>query len=269
MSILNSICPNCGGQIQLDDQKTKGFCMHCGSEINIQNAIKTIKIDHSSKVENLIQLLINSKDAGNNEKAEKISDEILSIDPTISLVWKIRASAILWQSTIKDLRLKEGLKSYISSIEKYKDNDLENYVDSIISDYQDFLMTFVTHTANHYGKYPSNETSLFIQSLINRGLEGLNEVSSYAENVNSEVYINNLIVALVNHGINNAEYKYNDVKSSATTDHEFNELVEIVTTNLDLIDYILAFKEYSDENRLDILTRAVKYCNTYKSLKGG
>lgn len=50
MAFLRLKCPNCGGSIQMDDTKEKGFCMFCGSGF-IVNDVKKILIQHSGSVE--------------------------------------------------------------------------------------------------------------------------------------------------------------------------------------------------------------------------
>lgn len=51
MAIQTIRCPNCNGEVQLDDSFEKGYCMYCGSAIQVQDASTKIKVEHSGKVE--------------------------------------------------------------------------------------------------------------------------------------------------------------------------------------------------------------------------
>ncbi len=76
MAIHTIKCPNCNGEVQMDDDFEKGFCMYCGSAIQIQDEVAKIKVIHSGKVEiddskklaNSIELADRAFDGGNYEE---------------------------------------------------------------------------------------------------------------------------------------------------------------------------------------------------------
>ena len=49
MAFVTGRCPNCSGEVQLDESKDKGFCLHCGSQIQVQEAVK-LKVELAGKV---------------------------------------------------------------------------------------------------------------------------------------------------------------------------------------------------------------------------
>lgn len=58
MSILELKCPNCGGDIKLDQSKDFGFCMYCGTKIQITEKVRvehggTISVNGLTTVESL------------------------------------------------------------------------------------------------------------------------------------------------------------------------------------------------------------------------
>ena len=63
MPFVDAKCPNCGGEIKLDDNTIKGFCLHCGSQLMVQEVIQRVEIEGEvnvkgvAPVENLIKLL--------------------------------------------------------------------------------------------------------------------------------------------------------------------------------------------------------------------
>ena len=40
MSLVNAKCPNCGATIQIDNERTEGFCSYCGSKVKFSEAQK-------------------------------------------------------------------------------------------------------------------------------------------------------------------------------------------------------------------------------------
>jgi len=47
MAMVPVKCTSCGGEIQLDDQKESGFCLHCGTKVVFRDAISKVTIDQS------------------------------------------------------------------------------------------------------------------------------------------------------------------------------------------------------------------------------
>ena len=86
MSVVNAKCPNCGASIQLDNERTEGFCSYCGSKVKVEEAQKlliqgTVKVDTSDELANLYQIARRAKEADNSENAQKYYDMILVKDP--------------------------------------------------------------------------------------------------------------------------------------------------------------------------------------------
>ncbi len=86
MSVVNAKCPNCGASIQLDNDRSEGFCSYCGSKVKVEEAPKlliqgTVKVDTSDELANLYQVARRAKDANNSENAQKYYDMILVKDP--------------------------------------------------------------------------------------------------------------------------------------------------------------------------------------------
>lgn len=70
MSLVNLKCPNCGANIQLDNNKSEGFCCYCGTKIKIEDTQKltilgTVKVDSSDELANLYQIARRAKDSDN------------------------------------------------------------------------------------------------------------------------------------------------------------------------------------------------------------
>jgi DNA-directed RNA polymerase subunit RPC12/RpoP len=160
MSLISSTCQKCGGQIEFDATKTKSFCVHCGSKIDVKAALQTVKLDTSEKTKNLISLLEKAIESGNNKKAETYAEQILEIDQSNARVWYLRGSAIIWQSTLQNSRIQEGVASYLSAL-KIVENTNESpdftIVTGILEGYLKFHTTWFNHVCNHFAEFPGSD----------------------------------------------------------------------------------------------------------------
>lgn len=50
MALISLKCPNCDGEIQLDDNKESGFCLYCGSRLLFKDAVYKNKLELSGKI---------------------------------------------------------------------------------------------------------------------------------------------------------------------------------------------------------------------------
>lgn len=91
MSLIALKCPNCNGDIQLDDSKEFGFCMHCGTKVMIQEAVnRNVKLDHSDRLNNLIAVGKNTITGGSSADLLDTANKILEIDSDNWFGWYLR-----------------------------------------------------------------------------------------------------------------------------------------------------------------------------------
>ncbi|MDR0524163.1 MAG: hypothetical protein LBG62_07090 [Candidatus Methanoplasma sp.] len=94
MALISLRCPNCGGDIQLDDKREFGFCMHCGHKVLLQESVKSkVEIDHSKTFENWIKLGLLAIESENYRSVEKYADKILEQDTENGMGWLFKACA--------------------------------------------------------------------------------------------------------------------------------------------------------------------------------
>lgn len=73
-------CPNCGGQMEITEQRELAFCMYCGTKItNINNSIE---INKTKEINNLIIRALEFEQKGNYKLAEDYCMRILDIEPS-------------------------------------------------------------------------------------------------------------------------------------------------------------------------------------------
>jgi len=77
MAFVSLKCPNCNGDIQMDNTKEKGFCMYCGSSFLVKDEVQRMQIEHSGTVnlnlnreKEVENLLIRAE-----QKIEKLNEE--------------------------------------------------------------------------------------------------------------------------------------------------------------------------------------------------
>ena len=93
MGLVNVNCPNCGASVQLSDEQNRAFCMFCGGQIQVQEAIQKVRIDKSGELENLLMLIKGDLEASDFETAEKRVQKALEIDATNPEIWLLNMYA--------------------------------------------------------------------------------------------------------------------------------------------------------------------------------
>lgn len=88
MALVALKCPNCSGDIELDDTRDFGFCMYCGTKVMIQ---KEIKISVASAVKdqqsNINPIIVKSFQDGKIEKTLEFINKLISENAADADVW--------------------------------------------------------------------------------------------------------------------------------------------------------------------------------------
>jgi tetratricopeptide (TPR) repeat protein len=148
MEFVAAKCPQCGGDLQLDPQIETGFCMHCGSKIVVQDAIRKVRIDNTGMVDTWMKMGRSALDAKNYEEAYRYFTKVIEVIPEDwhALFYKGQAAGSL--STPEQPRMEEfiqGIKAANTIVENSKLSDQELwdvrnlYSSAIIEVYGGFL----------------------------------------------------------------------------------------------------------------------------------
>ena len=88
MTLVALKCPNCNGEIQMDDAKEFGFCMYCGTKIIRESS-------DADKERNCVKLAMSELKAGENEKAARHAEEALVINTRNRQAWIVKGLVAL------------------------------------------------------------------------------------------------------------------------------------------------------------------------------
>lgn len=64
MKLVSAMCPNCGAKLELDENMEKGFCMYCGSQILVQDAVQKYKVEISGRIS--VEGILSAEDFAKN-----------------------------------------------------------------------------------------------------------------------------------------------------------------------------------------------------------
>ncbi len=97
MSKINIKCTKCGETVQLDDNRTEGFCNYCGSKIFIKDLIKDEPKSETSnsRLNNYIALAKSAVEGRNGEEALKYANLALEFDAFNTDVIELKMKALL------------------------------------------------------------------------------------------------------------------------------------------------------------------------------
>jgi len=147
MALINLKCPNCNGEIQMDDTKETGFCLYCGNKFMVKDELVKIAIEHSGsvqvdrvkEVENLViraNQKIDEIIAENNNKVDNAGKNgDIKIHAHLSTIKQLNAINVDYVEKALDLDAKNDntlkLKSRITElICQYTEKHKELCVDS-------------------------------------------------------------------------------------------------------------------------------------------
>lgn len=123
MELKAAQCPNCGGELQLPEDKNNVTCMYCNSSISVKEAIEKKTKALSGSIETWQELARSAKNGGDNLEAIKYFNKILEVDSSNSEAWYGKAICLYNTSTLANIKINEAV-SYIKNAIKYSNNDI-------------------------------------------------------------------------------------------------------------------------------------------------
>ena len=123
MTYTAARCPRCGGDLQLDSAIETGFCMHCGSKIVVQDAIRAVRIDNTHMIDTWKRMGKSALDGKNYEEANNYFTKIVESEPDDWQAIFYKAYSAGLSSTLNHPRIAEfilGLQTANRQLENSK-----------------------------------------------------------------------------------------------------------------------------------------------------
>ena len=126
MAIQSLNCPNCMGQIQLDDSKEIGYCSYCGSAIQIKDYTEKIRVEHvvddSKKMNNSITLANRAFTSGNYEECYAYCSTALECDVDNAHITFLKGLSAAYMSFSRTTELETAIDTAVDIIERTSKN---------------------------------------------------------------------------------------------------------------------------------------------------
>lgn len=113
IEFVPAICPNCGGELRIPDDRKTVKCMYCGYDIII---IENKDNSSQQKIENWLKLA-DSVMATNPEESLEYYSKVLEVDPENYIAWIGRGNSTGRLSSLIDLRLAEAMDAFHKAID--------------------------------------------------------------------------------------------------------------------------------------------------------
>jgi tetratricopeptide (TPR) repeat protein len=120
MAFKAAVCPSCGGQLQVPDDRDSVKCMYCGTEIVVREAIRA---GSGVNIHNYLDLAMTAANAGNFKEAYDYYSKVLEIDIKNTEAWFGKAKAAGWLSTVGEARFPEVKSGFQNAIKYASEED--------------------------------------------------------------------------------------------------------------------------------------------------
>ncbi len=142
-------CESCGMQHSVDRMKEK-----------VQEIKGTVRIDNTHMINNYIEMAQSAKEVGNNSEAESYCNKAIEIDPTNYRAWLIKGKAVVWQSTLEDSRVDEGVAAFIKAIANSPDKEKENIIEDTKDEIKKLAFAILSRRADRFATWPDEEEAV-------------------------------------------------------------------------------------------------------------
>jgi tetratricopeptide (TPR) repeat protein len=119
MAFVAAVCPQCGGNLQVPDDRDIVKCMYCAVDVVVRQAIQLVPGNHA----HLSELARSAAAAGNFEEAYSYWTKVLEIQPQNSEAWMGKGTAAGWLSKMVSFRFAEMLVAFENAIKFAKNSD--------------------------------------------------------------------------------------------------------------------------------------------------
>ena len=157
MPFVAARCPQCGGNLQIDNEIETGFCLHCGSKIVVQDAIRNVRIDNSHMVESWMKIGDLAYESKNFSEAYAYYTKIIETTPNNCWAVFKKGKAGGWQSTKGNSRFSEAIVFFTHAIDLAPEAEKEKIMSDVIHEIKLIGLATISLQCDPFITYPSQE----------------------------------------------------------------------------------------------------------------
>jgi len=206
-------CPNCSGELMINESQDKAICSYCGKPFLVRDALQEI----SQNVENLISLGETALETRNNEEAYSYFSQALEINPEDYRAWVGKAKATGWLSTSDNPRVDEA-KIYFNQAFKYCPTQIK---DELSQQLKDELILL-------YGILAWMYHQIFLE-MINEIREDINSYNHFQAQLGRDWRIL----------VDNCKFAFTNIESETKDFREINRCEDMLQKLIGLCDYLI------------------------------
>jgi hypothetical protein len=159
MEFVAAKCPQCGGELQLDPMIETGFCMHCGSKIIVQEAIRSVRIDNTQMVSTWMIMGDRATEAGNHQEAYEYYTKICEVQPNNWWALFKKGKAAGWQSTLQNVRYTEAAICFADAYKLSPENEKREIEIEAAEEIKKMGLALISVRADSFIKLPEENNA--------------------------------------------------------------------------------------------------------------
>jgi len=248
MSFIADTCPTCGGDIQLDYTKKKGYCLICGSQVLPDNKAESIETPPSQSITKKLYL---AEQAYANEdfvESIKYCNFILEEDSENYLALLIKGQSIGWPTSFSNINFVEATNCLSNAILYSPKNQQIHISDLSIVEIRKLVNAKFDLRCKHFEENLDEEEALGISFYMDELVYILSlfesETKIYFADFN--VYFTQKIIACISKLFENVilpEYQANNGQPDKNEVGLFVERVDLCTSTLEDTMFFIDDKE--------------------------
>lgn len=161
MALKALTCPQCGANLELDDEREFGFCQFCGAKVQINEVIEVRhSFDYTEHAENSKALADRAYDAKNYEEAYVYYSKVLEDTPSDITSLYRRAITKVFNTCLKEVNLAEFRNEMDVAVKNINELPGELDKDAFIKAADEELSELLLFCIGHLGSHPTSFESL-------------------------------------------------------------------------------------------------------------
>ena len=145
MAFVPAVCPKCGGDLQVPDDRDVVACMYCRANVIVRQAVRLIQ----GNISNLLEIAEAARTAGNHAEAIGYYNRVLENDTKNSKAWLGKGTSVGWSSTLADFRFQEMVVIFENAIKNASDSTRAAVKQESASSINSVAMAFYQLARNH------------------------------------------------------------------------------------------------------------------------